>query len=97
MPLWLRMKREKALSCAVLGIALFVLGFLSGHADERLRFVLDALTLASFGLATFFERQAAPRMVWILLLVASVVLAQMDFRMSNHLSQARSEHAFESR
>ncbi|GAB6854816.1 hypothetical protein JCM15831A_18400 [Asaia astilbis] len=80
-----------------MGAILFILGVICGHLDERFRFGLDVLTLAAFGAAALLERHAAPRMVWILLLVASVFLAQMDFRLSGHLTQARSENAFEAR
>ncbi|WP_162993405.1 hypothetical protein [Asaia bogorensis] len=97
MPLVAFMRREKALSAAGLGVFLFLLGYFCGHLDERMHFALDLLALIAFGAATFFERQAAPRMVWILLLVASVVFAQMDFRLSGHLTQTRSQSAFESR
>jgi len=91
------MRRERALSCALFGMALFLLGFLCGHLDERLHFVLDMLAVVAFGAAIFLEHQAAPRMVWILLLVASVVFAQMDFRLSSHLTQTRSQSSFEAR
>jgi len=92
---WLQ--RERALSCALLGVIVFVLGYLCGHLDERLHFALDVVALGAFAAAAFLERQAAPRMVWILLLVACVIFAQMDFRLSSALSQPRSEGAFEAR
>lgn len=91
------MRRERALSCAAFGIVLFALGYVGGHSDERLHFVLDILALIAFGAATLFEKQAAPRMVWILLLIASVIFAQMDFRLSSQLTQPRSESTFEAR
>lgn len=97
MPFFDWMRREKALSCAIFGVVLFLLGFLCGHLDERVHFGLDMLAVIAFAVASYLEHQAAPRMVWILLLVASVVFAQMDFRLSNHLTQTRSESSFEAR
>ncbi|NVN43650.1 hypothetical protein HW537_07005 [Asaia siamensis] len=97
MPVFDWMRREKALSCAIFGIVLFLIGFLCGHLDERLHFGLDMLAVIAFGAAAWLEHQAAARMVWILLLAASVVFAQMDFRLSSHLTQTRSESSFEAR
>lgn len=90
-------RREKALSCALIGIVLFLVGYFGGHIDERLHFALDILAFLAFGAAALLEKQSAPRMVWILLLVATVVFAQMDFKFSGQLTQPRSESTFEAR
>lgn len=94
---WVSLTAEKALSLASLGGILLLTSFFGGHLDERLRFPLDFLAVCAFGSALFCEKNAAARMAWVLLCSGSLIFAQMDLRMSHHLTQARSDKTFESR